>query len=340
MTSITRRRILMAAGAGAITTIAGPGIRNAYAAEFTLKTGNNSAESHPQTVYMRKAAAGIAKDSNGRVELQVFPNSQLGGDPAMLSQLRTGALDFFTISGVNALSAMVPNAAITGVGFAFKSNEEVSAAMNGDLGKYIRAQVRKAGLEVFDQYWDNGFRQITSGSKPIKTAQDLDNFKIRVPPSALWTSLFQSLGASPTNISFNEAYSALQTKIVDGQENPLVIIEVSKLYEVQKYCALSNHMWDGFLCLANRRSWGRLPPNLQEIVTHHINSNALEQQKEVIRVNASLRSTLEGHGLAFNEVDTKGFRDKLSKSGFYAEWKKKFGDEAWGYLEKVTGNLA
>src|SRR5918912_2743021 len=103
--------------------------------------------------------------------------------------------------------------------------------------------------------WDNGFRQITTSTKPIQTPDDLKNFKIRVPPSPLWTSMFKALGAGPTTINFNEVYSALQTKVADGQENPLAIIDTAKLYEVQKYCSLTNHQWAGYHVAFNTAAW-------------------------------------------------------------------------------------
>ena len=130
--------------------------------------------------------------------------------------------------------------------------------MDGDLGAYIRGEIAKANLVAMDKIWDNGFRQTTSSSKPINHPDDLKGFKIRVPVSPLWTSMFKAFDAAPASINFSEVYSALQTKIVEGQENPLAIISTAKLYEVQKYCSLTNHMWDGFWFLANRRAWERL----------------------------------------------------------------------------------
>jgi len=188
--------------------------------------------------------------------------------------------------------------------------------------------------------WDNGFRQITSSTHPINTPEDLKGFKIRVPVSPQWTSLFKSLGASPTGINFAEVYSALQTKVVDGQENPPAIISAAKLYEVQKYCSLTNHMWDGWWFLVNRRSWQAVPADIREKVAAIINKSAVAQRDEIAKQNSSLKTELAAKGLVFNDVDPAPFREALSKSGFYAEWKSKFGEEAWSLLEQSTGKLA
>ena len=205
-------------------------------------------------VRAKEMAAAIKAETNGRFDLQIFPNNQLGSDTDMLSQIRSGGVEFFTLSGL-ILATLVPAASINGIGFAFPDYDTVWKAMDGDLGAHVRGEINKAGLEVMDKIWDNGFRQTTSSSKPINGPDDFKGFKIRVPVSPLWTSMFKAFDASPASINFSEVYSALQTKIVEGQENPLAIISTAKLYEVQKYCSLTNHMWDGFWFLANRRAW-------------------------------------------------------------------------------------
>jgi TRAP-type C4-dicarboxylate transport system substrate-binding protein len=156
----------------------------------------------------------------------------------------------------------------------------------------------------------------------------------------LWWWVVLWLGASPTGINFAEVYSALQTKVVDGQENPPAIISAAKLYEVQKYCSLTNHMWDGWWFLINRRVWSGVPADLRDKVAAIINEQALAQREEIAKQNTSLKGDLAAKGLIFNDVDPAPFREALSKSGFYAEWKGKFGEQAWALLEESTGKLA
>lgn len=325
--------------ASAAVTLALPAIpRGVRAAEITLKYANNASLDHPVNIRAAQIAERVKADTNGRVEMQIFPNSQLGGDTDTISQLRSGGIDMLTLSGL-ILSILVPAASINGIGFAFPDYPTVWKAMDGGLGEYVRGKIAKSGLVAMDRMWDNGFRQVTTGNKPIRTQADLSGLKIRVPVSPLWTSMFKALGAAPAGINFAEVYSALQTHVVDGQEQPLVVIDTSKLYEVQKYCSMTNHMWDGYWWLVNRRSWAAIPADLREIVAKHINQGALDERNDVASLNTSLEAVLEKKGLTFNKVDPATFVAQLKKAGFYTEWKGKYGDEAWSLLEQATGKL-
>src|SRR5580692_7788152 len=336
---MTRRLLMQSAAFVAAAPALNMLPASAGAAEFSFKYGNQVPASHPVTMGFQQAVDRIKAETGGRVEIGMFPNNVLGGDTDMLSQLRSGALEFFTISPL-VLSTLVSVAAINGLGFAFKDSDAAWGAMDGDLGELVRREIRLRGLTPMDKIWDSGYRQITSSVKPIDRAADLAGFKIRVPISPLWTSMFKAFGAAPTAINFGEVYSALQTKIVDGQETPLVSIDSAKLYEVQKYCSMTNHMWDGYWCLANTRAFDGMPKDLQEIVARNINLAALDQRKENLRLNQSLQGELEKKGLVFNTPDPSSFRAALSKAGFYSEWRDKFGPEAWKLLEKYSGELA
>ncbi|GJD49687.1 Sialic acid-binding periplasmic protein SiaP [Methylobacterium crusticola] len=334
------RRNLLAAGSSALAggLIGAPRVARAQAAEFSYKYANNLPDTHPMNLRAREMAAAIKAETNGRFELQIFPTSQLGSDTDTLSQVRAGGVEFFTLSPL-ILSTLVPAASISGMGFVFPDYDAVWKAMDGALGAHVRQQIAKANLVAMDRIWDNGFRQTTSSSRQIATPDDLRGFKIRVPPSPLWTSMYKAFEAAPTSINFNEVYSSLQTKIVDGQENPLAIISTAKLNEVQKYCSLTNHMWDGFWFLANRRAWERLPQDVRAVVARHIDAAGLKEREDVARLNASLQTDLSAKGLIVNQPDPTLFRDKLRKAGFYTEWKGRYGEEAWAVLEKTTGKL-
>jgi tripartite ATP-independent transporter DctP family solute receptor len=338
MTLRTTRRSLLLAGTAATATIGMPWIAKG-AAEFQLKYANNSPTAHPLNVRAVEAMERIKQETNGRVEIAIFPNNQLGSDTDMLSQLRSGAIEFFTLSGL-ILSTLVPVASINGIGFIWESYDKVWPAMDGALGAHIRAQIAKAGLHAMERQWDNGYRQMTSSVRPIKGPEDLKGFKIRVPPSPLWTSMFKAFDASPMSINFSEVYSALQTKVAEGQENPLSIIYFAKLYEVQKYLSETNHMWDGFWFLANAKAWNALPADLRDVIAKNLNKSAIDQRADIFKQNETFKADLTAKGMEFSKVDPKPFRAKLQSSGFYKEWKGKYGEQAWSELEKFTGPIA
>lgn len=337
MGKFSRRTIL----AGA-TALAGTGIisRNAraQAGEFKLKYGNDLPATHPINKRAQEACDAIRAETKGRVDIQIFPNSALGGSTDMLSQVRSGALDIFTVG--SPLANLIPVSAIPSIAFAFPNFDGVWAAVDGDLGGHIRQEVAKIGLIAFDKMWDNGFRQITTSSKPINTPDDLKGMKLRVPVSPLFTSMFRALGTAPTAINFVEVYTALQTKVVDGQENPLALIDAAKFYEVQKFCSLTGHMWEGFWMVANRRNFEQLPQDLRGTVLRLLNEGAVKQRADMATLNATLETELKAKGLTFNTVDKKPFQAALKTAGFYAEWRTKFGEDAWKTLERYSGALS
>ena len=337
--SLTRRRMIvhsLAAGA-AISAISVP--RFARAAEFSYKYGNNLPVTHPLNVRAQEAVERIARETKGRVEIKIFPNNQLGGDTDMLAQVRSGGIEFFTPSAL-VIATLVPVAAINAIGFAFSDYDQVWSAMDGRLGAHVRAAIAKTRLYTFEKMWDNGFRQTTSSKAPVTSARDLDGLKIRVPVSPLSISMFKSLGAAPASLQFSEVYSSLQTKIVDAQENPLPIIQVAKLYEVQKFASLTNHIWDGYWFVANGRAWDALPADLKPIVATAINEAGMKQREDIKKLNESVVADLASKGLTINRPTADSFRAKLREAGFYGEWKGRFGDEAWALLEKAVGKLA
>ncbi|MFK4630664.1 tripartite ATP-independent transporter DctP family solute receptor [Bradyrhizobium elkanii] len=238
------------------------------------------------------------------------------------------------------LSTLVPLSGLPSIGFAFQSYDQVWAAMDGGVGDLVREAITKTGVVPLKKVWDNGFRQITSSSsRQLNSVDDLKGFKIRVPVTALLTSLFSGLGALPSSISYSELYSALQTHIVEGQENPLAQVSTGKLYEVQKFCALSNHCWSGYWILGNRRAMAGLPPDLLELINAAFDAAAVKERADLVEMDRSPQAELTEKGMTFNKPDPVQFRAALVKAGFYTQWQKTYGADAWAALEKYTGKL-
>ena len=332
----TRRALL--AGAAAfplLTMLKWP----ASAAEFELKYATGQDPSHPVNLRAQEALTRIREATSGRVDIKLFPANQLGSDTDLLTQVRNGSIEFFNLSSL-ILATLVPISGITSVGFAFKNYDEVWGAMDGQLGDHIRSEIAKTPIFTVSKIWDNGFRHVTSSTREIRGPADLKGFKLRVPPAPPLTSLFKALDASPTPINFNEVYTSLQTKVVEGQENPLAIIATTRLYEVQKTCSLTAHVWDGYWVLGNKRAFAKLPNDVQAIITRELDKSAGDQRADIAKLSDTLKSDLKAKGITFIDVQQDDFRKALASTNFYAEWKQKYGPTAWDLMEKVSGKLS
>src|ERR1700681_408505 len=335
----TTRGAFLTSSAAAFATVAI--VRSAAsAAQFTGKAGTNQPVDHPLSVAMKDLWDAVRKETGGRLDVSVFPNNQLGGDTAMLQQLRAGALQVMTLDG-GILESVVPVAAIQSVGYAFTDSAQAFRAFDGKLGEYVRKEIGAKGIHAFDKIWENGMRQITTSSKPIQKADDLVGFKIRTPNSRMALDVFKSIGAAPTPLNFSELYTALQTRVVDGQENPLANIKFARFFEVQKNLSLSSHMWGGYWLLAESEWWNKLPGPIQAIVTRNASTITDRQRKDVMTLNDTLIGKLQSQGMAVNTLsgaDRATMRAKLPD--FYKRWKAEFGNTAWDLLESYTGKLA
>ena len=338
---MSRRALMTRASATAAAAVAAPAIMHwpAQAAEFAYKCGTALPDGHPMVIRGREAMAKIKQESGGRLDITLYTNSVLGQDTAMISQAIAGALEMYFLP-IDLLAPKNPACGIFGVGFAFDGYAHVWESMDGELGSYLRQIAGQIGFHCIDKCPDHGFRQITTKTKPITSPDDLKGFKIRLPVAPYLIALFQHLGASPTPINFGEVYSALQTGLVDGQENPLILIDTAKLYEVQKYCSITNHVWAGIHYAFSNPWWKKLPADLQELSTKHFNAAALSEREDWQKMTAQEKEKLSGKGMVFNTPDTKPFQEVLKKAGFYRDMKKKSGDKAWALLEKYVGTLA
>jgi tripartite ATP-independent transporter DctP family solute receptor len=332
---ITRRQMMTAAaGLSAAAIMHWP----ANAAEFHYKYGSVLPADHPMNARVAEAADKIKEATSGRLEIACYPNSVLGGDTAMIAQAISGALQMYSLAG-DILAPRNPVAGIMGVGFAFADYDHAWATMDGDLGLYYRGIAEKAGLFCMEKAFDHGFRQITTRNKPITSPDDLRGFKIRLPVAPTLISLFKHLGAAPTALNLGEVYSALQTGVVDGEENPLILIDVAKFFEVQKYVSTTNHVWTGLHCSFNVAAWKKLPPPIQDTVGHIMTEAATKERQDWLDRNKSVSAHLQQNGMTFNAPDVEPFRAVLAETGFYAEVKERMGPEPWALLEKSVGKL-
>ena len=292
---------------------------------------------YPTTVRLTQMAAAVNAETNGRLQIKVYANSVLGSVDSMLTQLRLGGIQLLCIFHPG-FTSLIPAMQIDSIGFAFADERQPVELLDGALGAYLSKEFAAKGIYLFEKTFDLGFRQVTSGSKPIKEAADFTGFKIRVPPSPIYVDLFKTLGASTVAVNSNELYTALQTHLADGQEASLAGIESYRSYEVQKYLSLTNHLWVGYYLDRERELVeSALPPDLQAVVTRNAVKSALLERGDIRAINAALADKLKRQGLTFLKPDVASMRGRLGP--YYARWKGELGSTVWGLLEARVGKL-
>ncbi len=329
--TLSRRRFLGATAAAAI--MVGSGTR--AKADFRYRLGLSQPLDSPNVIRLRQMADNVRADTNGQMQIEVHGAGALGSDDAMLAMVQKNELEMYL--GGNVFGPLVPTAELPGLPFTFKNSADVFTALDGELGDYIRAQMLAKGLYTFRRGLDNGFHQLTTSTKPIRTVDDLVGMKIRTPVQTMTVEFFETLGAKPMKFTLSKLYEVCRDRVVDGQTDPLGLAVLMKLYEVQTYLSLTNHWWSGFTMVANAAAWKALPPDFQAVVDKHAGTAALAQRQDIAALNAGALDILRAKGMIVNETDTSGFKTPLA--AFYGRWKEIYGAEAWGLLEAHVGKL-
>ncbi|TDP74518.1 TRAP transporter substrate-binding protein [Roseateles toxinivorans] len=293
-------RSLLALAAGSLLS---PLVAQAQAVKLTL--GHGAAPGNPRHEAAVKFAEVVKAKSGGRIEVQVAPSAQLGDDAAMVTAMRTGALDM-SANSQGAVANAVPEYAAFGMPFLFSSAAQAFKVLDGPLGKELSDKSAEKGLVVLG-YWDNGIRHMTNSKRPITKVEDMKGLKMRTPPDTVLVDIMQSLGAEAQQIKFAELYVALQQGVVDGQENPLVNIHASKLYEVQKHLALTSHMFQMTPFLMGKRSWDRLSEADRKAVTEAAAEATALQRKLSQESDEKLLVELKAKGVQVTTVDKAAF---------------------------------
>src|SRR5216684_8048503 len=304
-------------------------------ARFHYRLGANQPAASPTVRRLAEMEEAILRDSDGAFRLEVFPESRLGPDPAMFADLRKGALEFY-LSGA-LLGGVAPTSALPLLPFAFSDSKAVFAALDGALGDQIRSELAQNGIHAFRHCMQNGFHHLTTSTRPIHTAADLADLKIRSPGGAIARDFFEAFGAEAGYVPFSQMYDALKARTFDGQSDPLGVVLSLKLFEVQTYLSLTAHWWSGFTLLANDTAWGALPREIQEVVEGNAEKFALLKREDIEQLNAGGAEELARKGMKINTADTDSFRAVLGD--FYTRWRTRAGPTIWRLLESYAGEI-
>ncbi|MFM2342491.1 MAG: hypothetical protein RLZZ592_2144 [Pseudomonadota bacterium] len=303
-----RKTFTRAALALAATLVLAPA---AMADTIKLTLGHGAAPGNPRHEASVKFAELVKARTAGRIEVQVSPSAQLGDDAAMVTALRTGALDL-SANSQGAVAAVVPEYAAFGMPFLFASLPQAWKVLDGAPGKELADKSAEKGLVVLG-YWDNGVRHMSNSKRPILKPADLQGLKMRTPPDAVTVDIMKALGAEAQQIKFAELYVALQQGVVDGQENPLMNIHASKLYEVNKFVSLTGHKYEMTPFLMSKRSWERLAEADRKALNEAAAEATALQRKLSQEADEKLVAELKAKGVRVDVADKAAFEQATAQ---------------------------
>lgn len=317
MTGITRRAFAGAA-------LAAPFIANpAHAQAVRLRF----AHPHPESDSWEKAARLFAEQlkerTNGAVTVQVFGNGVLGSDQTIIASARSGTLDI-ALTGNPFFTGMAPKLNALDLPFLFRDRRHVTAVLDGEIGNSLRAELEPHGLHVLG-FWDIGFRNVTNSRRAVNGPADLRGLKIRTTPNPAHIKTFQLLGANPAPMPFTELFTALETRAVDGQENPTTLIRNARFWEVQKHLSLTRHAYTTGILAMSRRRFDALPAGQQEAVMAVAAAITPQQRQMNESADAEALADLKGHGMAVVETPDRDAMAALVAEPVRREFTERFG---------------
>lgn len=286
-----------------------------------------------------KAATELAKNvkekSKGRINLKVFPNEQLGGEPVVMQGIKSGIIQMAFVSPGAIGNVYVDFQAFNGP-FLFPDWEVAKKVLIGPVGQGISEGLRKStGIRVVDPLWYWGWRDMTA-SRPIRKPDDLKGLKMRAPNIPIFVAMFKALGSNPTTVDFNEIYAALQQGVIDGEENPIPAIWSKKFYEVNKVVSATHHILQSNVIIMNDEYFNSLPKDLQDLLVTEVEKSGEINTKLQMEMEQSLRDQMKTKGITFvDDVDREAFR-KMTEN-VYDQFKDKWSPNLYQKLRDASG---
>lgn len=296
-----------------------------FAKSRSLKVAHIFSPTHPATKGLLKFKEIVENDTNGDIKVDVYDSGVLGGDVEELQQVIAGTLDAAVIMGISIWQGYDSRAAIEEIPFLFENEAAAHKALDGEFGKILAESVLDPiGAKVLC-FWENGFRNFTNNKRSIVAPDDMKGIKFRSAQSAIRIKMFNTLGASAIPMAFPELFTGLQQGTVDGQENPLAVIESSKFYEVQKYLSLSGHIYNAGVFIISPKLWNSLSEENQAIVLKASKAGR-DYERELLGLeNAKTLENLKASGMEVNEVNKEAFIKAVQP--VWDDFKKEHGSE-------------
>ncbi|MDH4264108.1 MAG: TRAP transporter substrate-binding protein [Deltaproteobacteria bacterium] len=274
-----------------------------------LKFGHYAAETHPGHKAAVMFADAVQKRTKGKITTKIYPANQLGSPPEVLEQNKLGVIDM-SLPTQGALDKYVKAFAVVMLPFAYDSYDHAYKVLDGPFMKWVAPTLKKENL-VFLSNWEWGFRNITNNVRPVNSPEDVKGLKIRVPPEIQLQAAMEACGAVVTKIAFPELYMALKQGVVDGQENPLAVIYHFKIYEVQKYLALTRHVYNSMVHVMSLKTWEKLTSQQQKIVREESKRAGNYFRKAIQDEEKDLVAKLKEKGMVVTTPDISKFRSVM-----------------------------
>lgn len=295
---ISRKLIPLATAAAAF--VVAMGTAQAQIQERAIRASLVLSKDHSLGVGLTKYSQCVGEKSGGKMKVQTFFDGAIGNDAPAIAQLRSGTLEM-VVTATSAMSQMIPSAVVYDMPFLFADEKDADAALDGKSGALLTRRMADVGL-VNLTYLENGFRHASNSKHPINKMEDLKGLKIRSMPNPIVGEAFKAMGGYAFPMPFTELYSALETKAVDGQENPVPIIETAKFFEVQKYLSMTKHMYNPALLLYSKQLFDKLNPAEQTVLRDCANAVRDEQRKINRQMSAEGIDRLKAKGMVVNTI--------------------------------------
>ncbi len=297
---------------------------NAFAQAKILKVSNGVNEQHPSYLGGKKFGEILNAKLPGKYDVQVYANAQLGDDVRATEGVRMGTLEMVCTSA-SPLTGLVPEFNVFDLPFIVTTEKAADAIYDGPVGAKLGAALEPKGIKLL-AYYENGFRQLTNSVRAVQAPADLKGLKIRTMQNPIHLEAFRAMGANPTPMPFSEVFTALQQKTIDGQENPIPTIWLSKFYEVQKYVSLTGHVYGPHIMLINKKLFDSFPAEDQKIIAAAAQESAVYQRSINRKMNSDFVAELKKAGVTVVELtpeQKKAFQDAVAP--VYANWEPKIG---------------
>lgn len=303
-------------------------------AQVKLKVGHISAVDHPWHKALSGMAEDVEKATDGEVVMEIYPNSQLGGEREMAQGLGLGVLEM-GLFGTGALQALDKRLIIEELPYAWPTRESAYRALDGKLGDALADVLKEQGITTLS-WWESGYRHITNSVRPIETPEDMKGIKLRVPEAEMRIDTFKILEALPTPMAFSEVFTGLQQKVVDGQENPLATIDASKFYEVQDHLALTGHIWGSAVLTIATDTWNKLSPEHQQIITEAAEEWKLKEREMIAESDEASLSKMKEAGIQVTEPDPAAFKEAVQP--VWDQYEDSFGTDLMDIVREYSAS--